>query len=64
MGDKEVFDLDKYRSIGMLRPGYKKAKKVVRHEKDGSREVEHWDGRQDAHIVARPVKSKSTVRKD
>lgn len=53
-------DLDKYRSIGVLRPGYKKAT----HEKkrvDG-KEVEHWDGRQDAVIRPKAVKLQAKTK--
>ena len=59
---KEV-DLDKLRSIGNLRPGYKGSKKDKPHrdaqgQLDGGKEVEHWDGRQDAHIQAKAVRGK------
>lgn len=55
-----MFDLNKYKTIGALRPNYKKARRTVRREPNGSNEVEHWDGRQDAHIVIDTVKIKGT----
>ena len=51
---KEV-DLEKLRSVGALRGGYSSStRKTVKGNLGGS-ETEHWDGRQDAHIVAQPV---------
>ena len=53
-------DLDKYRSIGALRPGYKKSTNT-KQRVDG-KEVEHWDGRQDAHIRPKAVKLQAKTK--
>jgi len=60
-------DLDKYRSIGHLRPGYKSSKKVIPHlddqgRKDGGSQTEHFDGRVDAHIKAKAVPARSKTQ--
>ena len=64
----EVIDIDKYRSIGTIRSGSNRSKQVRNHlddqgRPDGGKEIEHWDGRQDAHIVVKPVKGASGIRK-
>lgn len=61
MADSKPIDLDKYRSIGSLRPGYKKAKRTYRldGDKSGSTQTEHFDGRLDANIKVKTVKARS-----
>lgn len=55
MADKgKKVDLDKLRSIGNLRSGYKDSKQVEKRS-DG-KQVHHWDGRLDAHVTPRPVR--------
>jgi hypothetical protein len=56
----ERIDLDKYRSIGTLPPGSKSStrKYTVEGDRSGSYQVEHWDGRLDAHIKAKPIVGK------
>jgi len=51
---KEI-DLDKYRSIGTLRSGYKKSTKVTYTGYGKSNQVEHWSGRKDANIHVKPI---------
>lgn len=53
MGQK--IDLEKYRSVGSLRSGYKKSARTTVKDGRGSRQVEHFDGRVDAHINAPTV---------
>lgn len=53
-------DLDKLRSIGSLRSGFKRSKKVERRS-DGE-QVYHWDGRVDAHIRPKAVRLKTTTK--
>ena len=58
---KKEFNLDDYRGIGHLRPGYKSSSKKWKHDGDfsGSFQTDHWDGRQDATITPKSVKVKS-----
>ena len=67
MGKK--VDLEKLRSVGNLRSGYKGSKKDVPHRDDqgrldGGKEVQHWDGRQDAFIQAKTIRRKAGMDKE
>ena len=62
-------DLEKLRSIGSLRPGYRTSKRDVPHRDDqgrldGGKEVQHWDGRQDAFIQAKAIRNKAGMDKE
>ena len=62
MGKK--VDLDKLRSIGSLQSNYKSSKRDIPHRDgkgrlDGGKQVEHWDGRLDAHIRAKAIKPRT-----
>lgn len=59
----DPIDLEKYRSIGVLRPGYKNAKRKVVKDRSGSHQTEHFSGRVDATVVVKPVKVKATPTK-
>jgi hypothetical protein len=64
MGKK--VDLNKLRSIGSLSGDYKNSTRNKPHRDDqgrldGGKEVEHWDGRQDAHIKAKAIAAKLNV---
>lgn len=63
MADKPI-DLEKYRSIGSLRSGYKKTTKKWTHEGDhtGSYQTDHWDGRRDVTIKPQAVKAKGKTK--
>ena len=53
-------DLEKLRSVGVLRPGFKKSKRRIMKDRRGSTQTEHWDGRVDAHVKPRSIKIEST----
>ncbi len=56
---------DKIKTIGVsLRKGTSNKKPVI-HDSDGSvggYETEHWDDRQDAEIIVKPVTSKTRTQ--
>jgi hypothetical protein len=56
MGKSEKVDLDKLRSVGTLRSGYKDSTKTTIKDSRGSKQVEHFDGRVDAVVRPKPVR--------
>lgn len=53
---------DRIKSIGFLRKKGQSETVPVTDERDGSvggYHVKHWDGSQDAHVVAKPIGGKS-----
>ncbi len=61
MGKK--IDLEKYRTIGSVRSGYKTSEKKWVHDGDtsGSFQTSHWDGRLDVVIKPKVVKLNAGV---
>jgi hypothetical protein len=55
-------DLEKMRSIGYNRPGYKTSTKKTIKDARGSNQVEHFDGRMDAEIRPKAVRIKLTAK--
>lgn len=51
-------DIEKMRSVGKLREGYKTSTRKWRHKWDPTRsyQTDHWDGRLDAHIFPDAVR--------
>jgi len=61
MSDKEEVDLDKLKSVGVNIGGKGPRTEVI--DRRGSTITKHWDGRQDAHIMAPSVGASITVNK-
>lgn len=51
-------DINKLRSVGKLREGYKTSTRKWRHKWDPTKsyQTDHWDGRLDAHIFPEAVR--------
>lgn len=47
---------------GYLRENYKTSTQSIVKDSRGSREIEHWNGRQDAHVMARPVTARAQTK--
>jgi hypothetical protein len=47
---------------GHLRENYRASTQHVIKDSRGSREIQHWSGRQDAHVVAKPVASRAKTK--
>ena len=60
MGKK--VDLDKMRSVGTLRSGYKNATRTYIKDQRGSKQVEHFDGRVDTEIRPKAVRIGTTIK--
>lgn len=60
MGKK--IDLEKYRSIGYNREGYKTSTRKTIKDVRGSNQVEHFDGRVDAEVRPEAVRVKATPK--
>lgn len=56
MAKDNKIDLEKYRSIGFNRPGYKTKTKTTIKDERGSKQVEHFDGRVDAEVRPKSVR--------
>ena len=56
--------LDKYRSVGVLRSGYKASVEKVIRDCNGSTETHHWDGSVDTNIVVKPVQIKTVAKEE
>lgn len=59
-------DLEKLRSVGSLRSGYKDSTRteVNRNRYHTGKQIEHWDGRQDAIIKPKAISLKTTVKEN